>query len=86
MHIAASLMAMTTKAKIENRARLLLAKNLRQLRLAKGWSQEELADLANFHRTYVSQLERGITNVTIDNLQRLAEVLGIEIPELFIQP
>lgn len=77
---------MTTTAKNENKARLLLAKNLRRLRLARGWSQEELADLANFHRTYVSQLERGITNVTIDNLQRLAEVLGIEIPELFIQP
>lgn len=64
------------------KARMLLAKNLRRLRQAKGQSQEEFADTAGFHRTYVSQIERGIVNVTIDNLQRVAEVLNVQVHEL----
>jgi transcriptional regulator with XRE-family HTH domain len=68
----------------EYKARMLLAKNLRALRKAKGCSQEEFADLAGFHRTYVSQIERGIVNVTIDNMQRIAEVLGVQIADLFL--
>jgi len=68
----------------ENRARMLLAKNLRALRKAKGCSQEEFADLAGFHRTYVSQIERGIVNVTIDNMQRIAEVLGVQVSDLLL--
>ncbi len=67
----------------ENSARQLLAKNLRALRRTSGRSQEELADLAGLHRTYLSQVERGIVNVTIDNLQRLADVLDVDVAALF---
>jgi transcriptional regulator with XRE-family HTH domain len=78
---AAFFSAMNTEK--ENVARQLLARNLRVLRKAKGCSQEEFADLAGFHRTYVSQIERGIVNVTIDNLQRIADVLEVKIDVLF---
>ncbi len=55
-----------------------LGKNLRAFRLAKGLSQEELADLLGFHRTYVGGLERGERNVTLRTLSRLARELGVD--------
>lgn len=57
--------------------REVLAQNLRQLRQLQALSQEKLAELAGFHRTYVSQVERCRTNVSVDNLARLAEPLGV---------
>ena len=50
-----------------------LAVNLRRLRNEKGWSQEEFADRAGIHRTYVSDLERGARNPTIEVIERLAK-------------
>lgn len=63
-------------------ARERVADNIRRLRKDKGLSQEHLAELAQFHRTYVSQLERCVTNISIDGLERLAIVLGVDITEL----
>lgn len=63
-------------------ARRRVAENLRRLRKAKGLSQEEAAELANFHRTYVSQLERCVTNISIGGLERLALALGVDILDL----
>jgi transcriptional regulator with XRE-family HTH domain len=54
-----------------------LAKNLRQSRLDKGWSQEAFADEAGLHRTYVSDLERGARNPTITVVDKLAIALGV---------
>lgn len=48
----------------------------------RGLSQEQLAELADFHRTYVSQLERCVTNISIDGLERLAIALGVDIVDL----
>lgn len=62
--------------------RLRVAGNIRRLRLAKGLSQEKMAELADFHRTYVSQLERCVTNISVDGLERLAKVLGVDIVAL----
>lgn len=67
------------------RARAHIGANIRRLREAKGISQERLAELANLHRTYVSQLERCVTNISIDRLERLAQVLGVDVAEL-LQP
>ncbi|MET0183649.1 MAG: helix-turn-helix transcriptional regulator [Caulobacterales bacterium] len=53
-----------------------------RLRLAKGWSQEELADEAGLHRTYVSGVERGVRNPTIEVLERFADALGVTASEL----
>jgi len=55
-----------------------LGRNLRALRLAKGLSQEEFAELLGFHRTYVGGLERGERNVTLCTLSRLADELGVD--------
>ncbi|MBT2135483.1 helix-turn-helix domain-containing protein [Croceibacterium sp. LX-88] len=54
-----------------------LAKNLRLLRQAKGWSQEVFADEAGLHRTYISDLERGSRNPTISVVDKLAIALGV---------
>lgn len=54
-----------------------LAKNLRQLRQDKGWSQELFADEAGLHRTYISDLERGARNPTISVVEKLATALGV---------
>lgn len=63
-------------------ARLRISCNLKRLRLAQGLSQEKIAELADFHRTYVSQLERCVTNVSIDGLERLAHALGVDVAAL----
>ena len=49
-----------------------LARNLVRLRNERAWSQEELADAAGLHRTYVSGIERCVRNPTLDVLERLA--------------
>lgn len=55
-----------------------LAEQVRRLRLERKLSQERLSEVCGFHRTYISQVERAVTNITLDNLQRLAEALGEE--------
>lgn len=56
----------------------MVAKNLRRMRQAKGLSQEELADLAGINRNYVGMLEREEHAATVDMLEKLAEVLGVD--------
>lgn len=63
-------------------ARKIFAANLRKARLAKGVSQEALAEIARLHRTYVGSVERGERNISIDNMQKLAEALGLKIQDL----
>lgn len=54
-----------------------LGNNVRRLRQEKGWSQEEYADRAGIHRTYVSDIERGARNPTISVVEKLATPLGV---------
>lgn len=54
-----------------------LARNLIALRHHKGWSQEQLADEAGLHRTYVSGIERCVRNPTILIVERLAKALRV---------
>lgn len=58
-------------------------KRIRELRLQKGWSQEELADKVGLHRTYIGTIERGEQNVSIDNIEKLAKTLGTTLQQLF---
>ena len=51
--------------------------NVRRLRLEKGWSQEDYADRADIHRTYVSDIERGNRNPSLTVIERLAKPFGI---------
>ena len=71
------------EARPETAARKLFAANLRRERKARGLSQRALAQLAGLDRTYVGSVERGERNVSIDNIERLAEALGIELADLF---
>lgn len=59
-----------------------LARNLRRLRTEKGWSQEEYADRAGIHRTYVSDIERGARNPTITVVEKLAAPFGVRVGEM----
>jgi transcriptional regulator with XRE-family HTH domain len=63
-------------------ARKTLARNLRQLRAGRKLSQEALADLAGLHRTYVGSVERSERNVSLDNVEKLARALGVEVAAL----
>lgn len=56
----------------------VFANNVRRIRLELGLSQEELAERAGVHRTYVGMLERGEKNVTIYNIERIAQALIVE--------
>ncbi|AGB73798.1 MULTISPECIES: helix-turn-helix domain-containing protein [Rhizobium] len=62
--------------------REVFARNLKAARQAKGLSQEELAFEAGIDRTYISSLERSVYNASIDVVDRLATVLGVEASEL----
>lgn len=59
-----------------------LAQNMRRIRRDKGWSQEELADRADVHRTYISGVERCVRNPTITIVGRIADALGVQVGEL----
>jgi transcriptional regulator with XRE-family HTH domain len=63
-------------------ARRIFAENLRKARLAKGLSQEDLAEVAGLHRTYLGSVERSERNVSIDNMERLATAVGVPLPKL----
>lgn len=52
------------------------------MRIARGFSQEALADLAGLHRTYVGSVERGERNISIDNMECLSRALGLEVIDL----
>lgn len=67
-------------------SRILFASNLRKLRLKNGLSQEELAELSGLHRTYVGSVEREERNISIDNMERLADALGVDLIELLRKP
>lgn len=55
---------------------------VRQLRETRGWSQEDFAEKADLHRTYVSGIERGTRNPTLTVLSRIAEGFGMTLDQL----
>ena len=59
-----------------------LGENVRQLRKAKGLSQEALADMSGLHRTYIGGIERGERNVSIANIIRIAQALNVEVSQI----
>jgi len=73
-------------ASMGRRARKQLARRVRVLRLLRGWTQEELADASGLHRTFVSLVERGQCNISLDSLERLAQAFDLGLPELFAMP
>lgn len=55
---------------------------VREERLKKGLSQEELAARASVHRTYIGMIERGEKNITLLNIKKVAKALDLPIDKL----
>lgn len=62
--------------------RVAFGRAVRKLRLELGISQEELAELAKIHRTYVGDVERGRRNISLDNMLRLSSAFNIPLSQL----
>lgn len=60
--------------------------NLRKYRNNLGVSQERFAEMCGLHRTYISDIERFQRSISLDNVQKIADALGIETYRLFIEP
>lgn len=58
-------------------------KKVRELRQERGLSQEELANKASLHYTYIGSVERGEANLTLQNIEKIANAFRIGLPELF---
>jgi transcriptional regulator with XRE-family HTH domain len=56
---------------------------IRELRKGRNLSQEELAEQAGVHRTYIGMIERGEKNITLENIQKLAKALNIPMKSIF---
>lgn len=57
-------------------------KKVKELRLQKKMSQGDLAKVLGVHPTYISGIERGVRNMTLKNIEKLAKALGVPIEEL----
>jgi transcriptional regulator with XRE-family HTH domain len=70
----------------EKNLRLRVAANIRRLRRGLNWSQEALAHEAGLHRTFIGQVERGESNISIDNLELIAKALKLDACEVVCKP
>lgn len=59
--------------------------NVRKYRTAKGVSQEKFAELCGLHRTYISDIECFRRSISLDNIQKIADALGVETHRLFLE-
>jgi transcriptional regulator with XRE-family HTH domain len=71
-------------AELTKLARCTLGRNMRSRRKELGMSQEELGDRAGLEQSYVSNVEAGTRNVSIDNIARIARGLNLGIGQLFL--
>ncbi len=63
--------------------KILIGKRIKQLRNNLGLSQEELADIVNLDRTYITSVERGKRNISIVNVNKIAKALNVNLSEFF---
>lgn len=68
--------------KKEDKILKIIAENIRKYRKDKDLSQEELAELAECHRTYIGMVERHEINITITNLNKIASALNVRLAQL----
>lgn len=60
----------------------IFGQRVRSERLKSGLSQEELAEKANLHRTYIGMIERAEKNITLINIEKVARALELSVDEL----
>ncbi|MGG7049204.1 MULTISPECIES: helix-turn-helix domain-containing protein [unclassified Campylobacter] len=65
--------------------REIFSKNIRKYRANLGISQEKLSELCDLHQTYISSIECNKRNVSIDNIEKIADALKIEPYKLFLK-
>ncbi|MDX2439867.1 MAG: helix-turn-helix transcriptional regulator [Desulfobacterales bacterium] len=70
------------KKKMNKKLLIIIGNNIRENRKEKGLTQEELASKANLHRTYIGMIERAEKNLTVTNLQKIAEALEVSTGSL----
>jgi transcriptional regulator with XRE-family HTH domain len=58
-------------------------KRLAEIRKERGFTQEQLAEMVDVHRTYIGFIEQGKRNPTIGNINKIAKVLKVKLSELF---
>ncbi len=58
-------------------------KTIQNIRKDRNMSQEQLAEKADLHRTYIGMIERAEKNITLKNIHKLATALGVTIKDLF---
>lgn len=59
--------------------------NVRMYRNILGVSQEKFAEMCGLHRTYISDIERFQRSISLENIQRIADALGVETYKLFLE-
>lgn len=57
-------------------------KRVREERMRRGYSQEQLAERAGLHRTYIGMIERAEKNITLMNIEKVARALGVRLTSL----
>lgn len=60
-------------------------KTVRKLRMQQNISQEAFADRCDLHRTYISDIERGQRNLSLENIEKIASALGTTVSQLFAE-
>ncbi|MDQ7084220.1 MAG: helix-turn-helix transcriptional regulator [Sulfurovum sp.] len=70
---------------MKNKSNILIpfGKNISKLRKARNLSQESLAQKSDLHRTHIGMIERAERNITLSNIEKLANGLEVNIDELF---
>lgn len=69
-------------SKTDNDLKVAFGEAVRKFRVARGLSQEKLAERAGIHRTYIGDVERGLRNIALVNMHRIAAALEIPLSEL----
>jgi len=67
---------------VKNDILVTFGERVRAERIRQGYSQEELAELADVHRTYIGMIERAEKNITLKNIEKIANALKIKPEEL----
>ncbi len=63
--------------------RIRLGRKVRKLRMQRGWTQVEMAEKLGLDRSYLADVERGKRNISVLNLELIAEGLGLSLSQLF---
>ncbi|MFJ7185577.1 helix-turn-helix domain-containing protein [Lysinibacillus xylanilyticus] len=67
----------------EKNIKLQFGANVKKIRTSKNLSQEKFAEIVGLHRTYITEVERGLRNVSLVNIVKIANGLDITVSELF---